>query len=58
MIPAPITATGEEDDCIILLCSMLLGDHALSLLLVALHSPQDDPNGGIVAPRHTCCAQR
>ena len=53
MIPAPITATGEEDDCIVLLGSMLLGERAPSLLLVAFHSPQDDPNGGIVAPSDT-----
>ena len=58
MIPAPITATGEEDDCIILLCSMLLGERAPGRLLAALHSPQDGLNGGIAAPRHTCCAQR
>lgn len=51
MIPAPITATGEEDNCIVLLGSMVLGERAPSLLLVALHSPQDSPNGGIVAPR-------
>jgi len=51
MIPAPITATGEEADCIILLCSMLPGERALSLLPVALHGPQDGPNGGMVAPR-------
>ena len=57
MIPAPITATGEEDDCIVLLGSMLLGERAPSLLLVALHSPQDGPNGGIVAPAaHVLCA--
>jgi hypothetical protein len=58
MIPAPITATGGEDDSIILLCSMLLGERVLSLPPVALHSPQDGPNDGIVALRHTCCAQR
>lgn len=50
---ARITATGEEDDCIVLLGSMMLGERAPSVLLVALHSPQDGPNGGIVAPRDT-----
>ena len=53
MIPAPITATGEEDDCIVLLGSMLLGERAPSLLLVALHSPQDSPNDEIVTPHDT-----
>jgi len=50
MIPAPITATEDEDDCVMLLCSMLLGERVVGLLLVALHSLQDGPNGGIVAP--------
>jgi hypothetical protein len=36
-----------------LLGSMMLGERAPSVLLVALHSPQDGPNGGIVAPRDT-----
>jgi len=31
---------------IVLLGSMVLGEGASSLLLVALHRPQDGPNGG------------
>ena len=57
MIPAPITATGEEDDCIVLSGSMVLGERAPSLLLVALHSPQDGPSGGWLRPAtHVLCA--